>query len=437
MGVLVGFDNLADESSDNQQQFTITNLPMQSIDCNRDILTIMEQIALTCEALGQNEVCYGNRQIEVTPNNERIPLEFFAPGDLLPINQVQSLRLSTFDIENELWGVAQIRLLLADFRNVQDIQILLFGDVYVEDSADERMTMNVIVQSSAPINLRTQPDLNGLVVTTAQPNRELLAVARTVDGAWIQVEDPDMGYLAWVFSELVSVSDTSQSLNDLLITDGTDEYWRPMQAFMFESGQAVSCDNSPTDGMLIQSADGMSRITFLINEVVVELLPGHNNQHASAFVQSNVANGMNINVIEGRAEVTVHGVMYEVLPDTALNIPLTLEGIPSGTASTQASSSAIVSDWLNTVVETQVEWLINPTQPPIYYTVPPETVGDNNNNGDNGNGNNGDNGNGNNGDNGNGNGNNGNGNGNNGDNGNGNGNNGNGNGNNGNGNGNN
>ncbi|HRF99330.1 MAG TPA: hypothetical protein PLZ51_29155, partial [Aggregatilineales bacterium] len=86
--------------------------------------------ALICEALGENEICYGNREVEITPNDIEEPIEFLDPGDLLPLNQVRSLRLSTLDLENDIWGVAQIRLLLADFRNIQDVELLLFGDVF-------------------------------------------------------------------------------------------------------------------------------------------------------------------------------------------------------------------------------------------------------------------------------------------------------------------
>jgi hypothetical protein len=318
--------------------------------CDQDILTIMEQITQICEALGKNEICYGNRQVEITPRQDDEPVEFMTPGDLLPLNQVRSLRLSTLDLEQNLWGVAQIRLLLADFRNLQDVELLLFGDVQVQDPTQDRLTVPIIVNSDVPINLRTTPDLNGLVVTVAQPTQSLMAVARNLDGTWIQVEEPTFGYVGWVFADLIAVADAGQSLDNLLISDGDDAYWKPMQAFMFQSGDSASCNNSLTDGMLIQTSDGLSRISFLINEVAVELLPGTNRTRATAFVQSNVANGMNLSVLDGRAQVTVGETTYEVTPNTVLTIPLNPNGLPVGTASISQTAPAS-SNWMTAVIE--------------------------------------------------------------------------------------
>ncbi|HRF99331.1 MAG TPA: hypothetical protein PLZ51_29160, partial [Aggregatilineales bacterium] len=90
----------------------------------------------------------------------------------------------------------------------------------------------------------------------------LRAVARNLDSTWIQVEDPEMGYIGWVFADLIAPSDAGVSFDTLFISDGTDAYWKPMQAFVFQSGDTESaCGNSMTDGMLIQTADGLSRIT--------------------------------------------------------------------------------------------------------------------------------------------------------------------------------
>lgn len=339
MGVLMDLQNLVGISA-NQTQLHVLSQSAQPANCDTDILTIMEQIEQLCQALGQNEVCYGNRQVEAIPFDDVLDLQFNVPGDLLPLNEVQSLRLSTLDLNNSLWGVAQLRLLLADFRNLQDVELLLFGDVYIEDTAssDDLITMTSRVVASSPINLRNLPDLSGLIVTTAQPDQELLAIARSVDGAWILVEDVLMGYQGWVFSDLIAPSDEAQSFDALFISEDSYGYWRPMQAFMFQSGDNASCGDTITDGMLIQTENGLSRITLLINEVVVELLPSGNQQRAQALLQSNPTNGMNINMLQGQAQVTVNDVTYNVAPNMALNIPLDQNGVPSGTASVQNTS---------------------------------------------------------------------------------------------------
>lgn len=332
----------------------------QTPDCNQNILTIMEQIAQVCEALGPNEVCYGNRNVDVLPRNTRSILEFDEPGDQLPLNQVRSLRLSTLDLENDFWGIAQMRLLLADLRNLQDVELLLFGDVYVEDTTQERPLIDVRVGSFSRVNLRNIPDLSGLVVTIIEPNQPLLAVARSVDGTWIQVEDPETGYQGWVYTDLVDVVDEGDSLAGLLIADASRPYWRPMQAFVFESGQTATCDNTLTDGMLIQTADGLTRITLLINEVTLELLPGANNRRATAFLQSNSTDGMNISMVEGRAEVSFGGATYEVAPDTSLQVSFDEQGQPSGIATSQTSALQTESVWLDSIIQAHNERLARP-----------------------------------------------------------------------------
>jgi len=57
------------------------------------------------------------------------------------------------------------------------------------------------------VNLRAAPDLNAAEAGLLQLNVSALALGRTADGVWIQIEVPDQpGQIAWVYANLVQAS---------------------------------------------------------------------------------------------------------------------------------------------------------------------------------------------------------------------------------------
>lgn len=72
-----------------------------------------------------------------------------------------------------------------------------------------------IVTNAGPsgVNLRSAPDLNAPEVGSLQLNASTIALGRTADNVWIQVEIPGLpGQTAWVYATLVQVSVSLEQL---------------------------------------------------------------------------------------------------------------------------------------------------------------------------------------------------------------------------------
>jgi hypothetical protein len=105
-----------------------------------------------------------------------------------------------------------------------------------------------------------------------------------------------------------------------------------MQAFTYDSGTSPNCGDTVADGLLIQTPQGVARVSFLINEVAIELTSSADG--ASAFVQANPDGGtMNINVLGGTAYVNANGSTQQVDAGTQTSIPITVDLQPNGSPS--------------------------------------------------------------------------------------------------------
>jgi hypothetical protein len=60
-------------------------------------------------------------------------------------------------------------------------------------------------EGTAPVNIRSQPDMNADTVGTLDAGQTIAATGKTADGSWIQVAD-QAGNKAWVFASLVTVT---------------------------------------------------------------------------------------------------------------------------------------------------------------------------------------------------------------------------------------
>jgi hypothetical protein len=319
--------------------------PVQHPDCEADILNVMSEIEQVCRTLGRNEICYGHPTIDALPINEQISFTFDQPGDSTRVHHIRSLRLSTLDLQNGRWGVAQMRLLVPDETRANDVRLMVFGDVKLENGVEERPTAEIEIVAARSINLRNLPGLSSLVVATLPPGTRVNAVARSEDNEWIQVEALASGQIGWVFSELIELTDDRVSIEDLRIAATEDVFWQPMQVMSFETARYRGCGSAVTDGLLIQTAEGLARVTFMINEISVELLSAQQNGGATAFLQSDPVNGFTLNMLEGSAEVTALNTTVSITQGMKVTVPVTETYQPAGApqAATAIEGSILTS----------------------------------------------------------------------------------------------
>lgn len=100
-----------------------------------------------------------------------------------------------------------------------------------------------------------------------------------------------------------------------------------MQAFYFKSGVNDSpCEAAPDSGMMIQTPKGEGEITFLINEVSINL-------GSTAYFQAQPGADFVLNTVEGQATITANGVTVVSSGGTRVKVPLDSSGRADGVPS--------------------------------------------------------------------------------------------------------
>ncbi len=157
---------------------------------------------------------------------------------------------------------------------------------------------------------------------------EQFYVGRLEDNSWVRIIVPETEAIGWLSGDFVQ-STNGETLENLDVMEANDNYFGPMQAFYINTGTNLSCDNVATDGLIIQTPDGVARVTILINEVTIELisLP---NSNATALIQANTIDGMTISMISGASVVSANNSSYHLSGGMATNIAMTADLQPDG-----------------------------------------------------------------------------------------------------------
>lgn len=295
--------------------------------CEIDIETIMEEVEQVCTGIGRDQVCYGNVEVNAIPRQAEIDLEFDNPGDSTQVSLIRSLYLSALDAANETWGIAQMRL-LANLTQQQpeEVTLLLFGDVSVEDRSEQRVELEIAVNPNSPARIRNTPSLNSLTIDIADPDEIVQAIGRLEDNTWIRIKEDEYGRVGWIYGELLQLDRVD--IDSLAVDNFDTPYYGAMQAFYFESGSSPSCGNMISDGLLVQTPEGVARLSLLINEVSIELLGA--NSGATALLEANADAGMNISMLNGSANVTSGDTTVFVDTNNSVNISLDESLSPDG-----------------------------------------------------------------------------------------------------------
>lgn len=283
--------------------------------CQQVIRTAMAASNSICDGLGRNEACYGNRVLEATPQPGIPDFKFEDPGDIIDITGLESLRLSAMDVDNDLWGIALMRM-QANIPNrlqTQNVTMVLFGDVEVRNQVRNPHLAAVRTLGDGNINVRRYPDQEAYVMTTLQPTEIAIADGRTEDGRWLHVRMLETGETGWVSSNTIDVvGDTAP----LRIVDALSADFGPMQAFYLNTGErGTNCQDAPENGVLIQTPEGVATVDLWINEVKIRL-------GSTAYIQARPNEEMVIQMVEGATEVEALGVDQVAIAGTEITIAM-------------------------------------------------------------------------------------------------------------------
>jgi uncharacterized protein YraI len=211
----------------------------QEDECPTVIQAAIDATDLICEGTGRNKVCYGHIQLEAQPQPGISGFTFNEPGHLADVAEVQSLHLSPLEVEEDIWGIALMKLQAnIPASQLEDITLLVFGDVMLENAVAIPTSTETSVTADTYINVRRIPNTNGEIIGTLAPGQSVKALERLADQTWLRVE-LENGVVGWVLASLLAPAESPEVLN---VSDGRTPYYRPMQAFYFERsrGQRMS-----------------------------------------------------------------------------------------------------------------------------------------------------------------------------------------------------
>jgi hypothetical protein len=335
-----------------------------------DIVTqAMTATTEVCDGAGRNQACYGHVELAAEPQVGVSHFVFNQSGDLANVFDIQNLRLSAMNVDAGVWGVALMRLQasLPEAEAKKNITLLMFGEVEIDNSVAPTPVADITVRSSQTINVRLLPSTEAVTVTTVPSQSILLATGRNSDTSWLRVKVED-GREGWVYTPLVSSADDLEMLS---VVEPASVYYSPMQAFYFQSGvDDAACPEAPNSGLLIQTPEGVGKVTFLINEVDIQL-------GSTVFFEAQPGDEMTVSVVEGSATVTTGGVSYKAIAGTQIGVPLDEEMKPSGLPSMprayeMSTVAALPVQYLPRVVE--IAPPMTPTQLVEYLESPESGV---------------------------------------------------------------
>lgn len=293
---------------------------VQAQECASIVQEALDYTDQTCSATARNQACYGNLTIEAVPQADATTFKFDAPGDIVDVSMIQTLKLSEMIVPQE-WGVALLNIQadLPDTVPGQNVTVLLFGNTTIESAETPTLPLSL----TEPVDMYSTPDVSSRVVSQLDSSETLRVSGRDVSGDWLRVQLDDSA-VGWILTDDVTVEG---DVNTLLVVDATTlagASYGPMQAFYFTSGVGASaCAEAPQDGLVIQTPEGAAMITFLINDVSIEL-------GSTAAIHAEPSGSMTFDLLEGGGRLSANGQSVTVPAGARVTIPLDAEGRATG-----------------------------------------------------------------------------------------------------------
>jgi hypothetical protein len=276
-----------------------------------------------CQGASRNQACYGHIALSAQPQTDTANFKFDAEGDIEDVVNVKSLSLSAMDEDAGLWGVALMRLQanLSSASPKENVTLLLFGEVEIDNATQDVTLMDITVRTSDGSNAIVRDGPGGWSMAALPSGTTVTATGRLEDGSWVRVQLPDER-TGWVSQVLIA-----EDIGELTVVDAGSVYYAPMQAFYFRSvADDAACPEAPNSGLLIQTPEGDAKVTFLINEVDIQL-------GSTLYFQAQPDGEMTVSVVEGGATVTTGGFTSMAIAGSELTVQLDEEGHATGAPS--------------------------------------------------------------------------------------------------------
>lgn len=292
--------------------------------CNVIVDAALEAVDNACSGTARNQACYGNFFSQAFFREGAPATQFESVGDIADLIVIDSLQLSELNIAEEQWGVVlmQAQANLPDTLPGQNVTFLLFGDVQMRDlSGSDNPTADV--SATTGVNVRLTPSESGSLLGSLSAGQTITATGLHTNSAgqtWAQVRYvPHNVMTGWIIAGALT-----GDLSALPEVESASQVYGPMQAFYFQTGIGrPACVEAPVDGIVVQTPQGVGKVSFTSNGV--EVLMG-----STAFIQAQPNETMDFYLLEGEAILTAHGGTQRLTPGMISQIPLGADGMASG-----------------------------------------------------------------------------------------------------------
>lgn len=285
--------------------------------CPEIVRKAMMSTTNLCEQIGRNKACYGHFTLQAQPQPHIPDFAFEQEGDIVDVNDLQSLHLSVMDATSGAWGISLMRIQanLPDTSPGENVTMLLFGDVEITKPA----VHTTPITAASSTSVREFPSVDARTVGWFASGQAVPASGRLADQSWVQVSVS--GGIGWVNGSQLTGESTLHALETI---EASSQYYGPMQVFYFTSGQDDSlCSEAPNSGLLIQTPEGVAKVNLLINEVDIQI-------GSTVYFQAQAGQDMVIRVVEGSAEVHAFDTTFKATAGTQITVPLDADLKPAG-----------------------------------------------------------------------------------------------------------
>ncbi len=112
-----------------------------ALTCPQIVKTALQTVADRCNAIGPNQICYGNPKIDATTANNAA---FAKAGDLVKLSDLRSIHTGPLDVSAGTWGIAVMRAAvnLPGTTAGQQVTFLMYGDTTLDSVSADMTTVS-------------------------------------------------------------------------------------------------------------------------------------------------------------------------------------------------------------------------------------------------------------------------------------------------------
>lgn len=308
---------------------TLSAQPGPMATCGAQIRAALTTAISYCETLGRNQACYGHTLGAVSMRNEAEPSPWVNVGDVADLTRIRGVSLSPMDTQTGDWGVAlmEVQGSLPDTLPGQNVTVVAFGDVALEDTVNE--TVRIPAQVLASANVRVKPSVGSWVIGGLAEGEAITVTGQATTAAgevWLQVKyDGYRTRTGWVLASLVNVGGQpvpTVSENSLVYGN--------MQAFYLRTGLGVpQCAELSSSGVILQTPEDAGLVSININGVDLSL-------GSTAFISlsgTGASSTLDITLLEGHSLVESMGEERVLIPGSRTSVTLDPSGHAAGSPS--------------------------------------------------------------------------------------------------------